>query len=103
DHSDGCIAPSHPHTHTTHAIAYTHITHAIAYTHITRTPSHTHTSHTRHRIHTQHTEFVCYSFFQSCSLLSQYDEHFSQTLHTVDLTDTHLSISVNLWCKMNYN
>src|SRR4029434_5404398 len=28
---------------------------------------------------------------------------FSKTLHTVGLTDTYLSISVNLWCKMHYN
>ena len=30
-------------------------------------------------------------------------EHFYKTLHTVGFTDTHLSKSVNLWCKMHYN
>ena len=30
-------------------------------------------------------------------------EHFFKTLHTVGFTDTHLSKSVNLWCKMHYN
>ena len=44
-----------------------------------------------------------YNFFQSFSLLFQYHVHFFQTPHPVDFTDTHLSKSVNLWCKMHYN
>ena len=42
-------------------------------------------------------------FPQSFSHLSQNHVHFFKTLHTVGFTDTHLSISAKLWCKMHYN
>ena len=32
-----------------------------------------------------------------------YYGHFSLSLNTVGFRDTHLCISVNLWCKMHYN
>ena len=45
------------------------------------------------------TVFYTYRF----SDLSQYHVHFFKTFHTVGFTNTHLSTSINLWCKMHYN
>ena len=44
-----------------------------------------------------------YSFFLSFSVMYPYYGHFSLSLNTVGFRDTHLCISVNLWCKMHCN